>query len=222
MKKNISFLIATFFFLLGYVQAQDCPKLSLSSPDLIKEGVPAVFTANISGGKGVSTTYNWSVSAGTITSGQGTSVIYIDTKGLAGQSITATVELGGYSPNCPTTSSSTVSIEVAGPAVELHSKGDYTTVKLFNNEANKFAGDIMSAYYVLQVPHAVIYLYPSKNPTAAAALKQMMQSVRSALTKIGMTAKRYKIVTCGKRAQTSYEMWIVPEGVNDPMAIPAH
>ena len=79
MKKNISFLIATFFFLLGYVQAQDCPKLSLSSPDLIKEGVPAVFTANISGGKGVSTTYNWSVSAGAITSGQGTSPLLVAT-----------------------------------------------------------------------------------------------------------------------------------------------
>ena len=222
MNKSIIFLFVTIFSLAGYVNAQDCPKLNLSSPDIIKDGDPAVFTAIVSGGKDVKPTYNWSISSGTITSGQGTSVIYVDTKGLAGQSITATVEMGGYSPNCPTTSSSTISIDAAAPVNELHTKGDYTTPKYFNDEANKFAGDIMSAYYVLQVPHAVIYLYPGKNPTAAAALKQMAQRLRSALTKFGMTNKRYKIITGGKRATTSYEMWIVPEGVNDPVATPAH
>jgi hypothetical protein len=40
-------------------------------------------------------TFNWSVSGGTITSGQGTPNITIDTRGLRGQTVTATVEVGG-------------------------------------------------------------------------------------------------------------------------------
>ncbi len=49
---------------------------------------------------GATWTYNWSVSAGTITSGQGTSTITVDTTGLGGQSVTATVSIGGADPSC--------------------------------------------------------------------------------------------------------------------------
>src|SRR5205823_13125607 len=48
----------------------------------------------------VNPTYNWTVSAGTITSGQGTTSITVDTKGLGGQTVTATVEVGGVEPTC--------------------------------------------------------------------------------------------------------------------------
>ena len=57
------------------------------------------FTANTSGD--VDVTYNWSVSAGTIESGQGTASITVrTTPEMAGSNVTATVELGGNAPNC--------------------------------------------------------------------------------------------------------------------------
>lgn len=57
------------------------------------------FTANISGGDGL--TMNWSVSRGTITSGQGTpSIVVATTNEDAGQTVTATVALSGFDPNC--------------------------------------------------------------------------------------------------------------------------
>ncbi len=223
MKKVMTFLFATAFFLLNNVYAQDCPTLSVSSPSSVKDGESLTFIANVSGGKqGVSVSYNWSVSAGSIESGQGTAVIQVNTKGLAGQSVTATVDLGGYPRDCRTYYSSTSSVDAAAPAAELHSKGDYTTAKLFTDEANKFAGDIMSAYYEPQVPQAVIFLYPGKNATAGAAVKEMAKIMKTALTKYGLPTSRYKISTEGKREQTSYEMWIVPVGVEDPLATPAH
>jgi len=45
-------------------------------------------------------TFNWSVSSGTISSGQGTPSITVDTTGLGGQTVTATVEIGGLPPEC--------------------------------------------------------------------------------------------------------------------------
>jgi hypothetical protein len=66
------------------------------------------FTANSSG----DVTYHWTVSAGSISSGQGTPAITVDTTGLAGQNVTATVEIGGTDPscNCTTTASETAGV----------------------------------------------------------------------------------------------------------------
>jgi hypothetical protein len=54
------------------------------------------FTANVSGGTSGDITYDWSVTNGTISSGQGTPSITVDTTGLANNTnITATVTIGG-------------------------------------------------------------------------------------------------------------------------------
>ena len=81
-----------------------CPTVSVSCPDTGTVGQPVTFTANVSGGDAnVTATYNWTVSAGTISSGQGTSSITVDTTGVAGGStITATVDVGGYDRSCST------------------------------------------------------------------------------------------------------------------------
>src|SRR2546426_8367870 len=47
-----------------------------------------------------SPTYHWTVSAGRIIDGQGTPSIRVDTNGLAGQTLTATVSVGGYTLDC--------------------------------------------------------------------------------------------------------------------------
>jgi hypothetical protein len=84
------------------------------------------FTANVSGGGDV--TYNWAVSAGTISSGQGTSSITVDTTGLAGQNVTATVDLGGLDPNCgcPSNASETGSVQGLPTATQIDEFGKVT------------------------------------------------------------------------------------------------
>ena len=79
-----------------------CPTVSVSGPSgLTKPGTPITFVANVSGGD---VTYNWTVSAGTISSGQGTSSITVDTTGVpAGSNVTATLDIGGTDPDCTCT-----------------------------------------------------------------------------------------------------------------------
>jgi len=59
------------------------------------------FTANAIGGTQDSVTYNWTVSAGSIVSGQGTPVITVQTTpDMAGSNVTATVEFGNLCVAC--------------------------------------------------------------------------------------------------------------------------
>ncbi|HJQ27134.1 MAG TPA: hypothetical protein VKA60_24815 [Blastocatellia bacterium] len=93
-----------------------CPTTKMTCPDTVKVGEKLTFTANVEGGdKNVTPTYNWTVSAGAISSGQGTSTITVETKELAANSsVTATVELGGYDRECgygSTVQSCTTSVE---------------------------------------------------------------------------------------------------------------
>ncbi|MGQ0541612.1 MAG: hypothetical protein ACT4O9_07160 [Blastocatellia bacterium] len=84
-----------------------CPSLSVTGPaGITNPGDAMTFTANVSGGADL--TYNWTVSGGTIESGQGTrSILVRTTVADAGSNITATVDLGGLDPacGCPTTAS---------------------------------------------------------------------------------------------------------------------
>jgi len=78
-----------------------CTVLEVSCPIDVEPGRSIIFTASISGGPvGLQPTYKWSLPSGTSIKGQGTSVIEVDTTGLAGQRITATVVVGGLPPEC--------------------------------------------------------------------------------------------------------------------------
>lgn len=89
-----------------------CPALQIKAPDAVPAGTQVRIASTLIGGAGAPT-FRWSVSAGKIASGQGTANIVVDSTGLAGTSIVATVEMGGLAKECATTGTS-VSILV-GP-----------------------------------------------------------------------------------------------------------
>jgi hypothetical protein len=82
-----------------------CPtSISVSNPDSVPDGTPATFTANAKDPPtGVSITYRWKTSAGIIIGRNDTQSITVNTTGLSGQTITATVTLGGLDPRCANT-----------------------------------------------------------------------------------------------------------------------
>jgi len=82
-----------------------CPAIQIKAPDAVPQGSKARVTVNLIGGVG-RPTFRWSLTAGSIVSGQGTATIQIDTTGLAGTGISASVDLGGLPRECATTSGS--------------------------------------------------------------------------------------------------------------------
>lgn len=75
----------------------ECASISVSGPaGITQPGDSMTFTANVSGGTASNLTYNWTVSSGTITSGQGTpSITVATTREMAGGNVEATVNVGG-------------------------------------------------------------------------------------------------------------------------------
>ena len=89
----------------------DCPTVSVICPDNPDSGKPMKFRANAVGGKARGElSYSWSVTKGTIKSGQGTPTIEVDLNGQDCEGLTATVEINGYDPNCPRVASCAVCI----------------------------------------------------------------------------------------------------------------
>src|SRR5215217_496779 len=79
-----------------------CPAIEISCPTDVAINQPLTFTSRYSGGvpANVTPVFNWTVSAGRIIAGQGTDTIKVDTIGLAGQTVRASLSVGGYNLEC--------------------------------------------------------------------------------------------------------------------------
>ena len=69
-------------------------------------------------------TFNWTVSGGKITGGQGTPSINVDASGFGGQTLTATIEVGGIDRACPDKASCSVKVCDLVKAMKFDEYGD--------------------------------------------------------------------------------------------------
>ena len=85
-----------------------CPTIMVSCPANATSNQSMTFQAHVYGGDPtVKATYTWSVSAGKISGGLGSSVITIDVSDVTRESVTATVSIGGHDSACVNTVSCT-------------------------------------------------------------------------------------------------------------------
>ena len=188
-----------------------CPSVTVSCPSDIDEGQAVTFTASVTGGPdGATWTYNWSVSAGTITSGQGTSTISVDTTGVTGQ-VTATVSLGGADPSCNNTASCTTGVRPR--AVPPTKFDEYGNIR-FNDEKARLDN------YAIQLQNApgstgTIIVYGS----CAGEAQQRGDRAKDYLVNTrGIEAGRITVVDGGCRTDLTVQLWIVPQGSTPPAA----
>jgi len=189
-----------------------CPTVSISCPtDQVNAGTPATVSVNLSGGDpNASVTYNWTVSSGTITSGQGTPSITIDTTGLDGN-VTATVELGGLPPECDRSKS--CSFSVLKPVVKENCTkfDEYSDLK-FNDEKarlDNFASTLQ------QNPGAQGY-YVIFGSCDGEADQRSQRAVDYLVNTRGIDRSRVTVVNGGCREQLTVELWWCPTGVAAP------
>jgi hypothetical protein len=210
MKRYLPALVLLFLTL--HSPAQDCPasvKVNTSSYE-VTEGDTITFIAEVKPTP-ASATYNWSVSSGTIASGQGTTVIQVITDGFGGMSITATADLGGYPRNCITYSSSTVNIL---KAPEKIISANYTTAQDLTAAVKKFITQTdLKNIDISQT--AFIYIYSSATTTAT-QLKAINSAIIKEFEKNGVLSFQYKIADGGKKKTASFEMYRLMPGSHEP------
>jgi hypothetical protein len=187
-----------------------CPTVTVDCPTGITEaGTPVTFTANVSGGApGVTATYNWSVSAGTITSGQGTPSITVDTKGLGGQTVTGTVQVGGYPPECQTTASCSAQIGVTAVCRKFDEYGNIA----FNDEKARLDN---FAIQLQNEPGSQGYIV-AYGSCAGEAQRRADRAKDYLVTTRGLDPGRITVVAADNCvAELTVELWVCPTGATN-------
>lgn len=187
-----------------------CPNVSIYCPDTVLLNAPVTFTAEVSGGTaGMTPTFNWKVSAGTITSGQGTPSITVDTAGLGGQPISATIEVLGYTLNCTATCTTQV------PAPPDANRFDLYNDVRFNDEKARLDN---FAVQLQNEPGAQGYIvaYSGRRGRPGAAALRATRARNYLVNERGLNADRIIILEGGVREDLTVELWMVPTGATPP------
>jgi hypothetical protein len=188
-----------------------CPTVDVTGPSgVTRPGESMTFTANVGGASGGDVTYNWTVSSGTISNGQGSPVITVDTTGLAGGSnVTATVTIGGnnFCTDCTPSDSETAGIQANPEARLIDTIGAATNDDIkarLEGLRNELGAD----------PNARGYIINYGTARQIAARERQLQQ---AITFLGIDASRVTIVRGGDRgAGIETQVYIVPSGAENP------
>ena len=197
-------------------QAQ-CPTVRVSCPDSVSGGDAITFVVHVSGGdRQVTPTFNWTVSAGTISSGQGTSVITVDMTGMPGDTnLTATVDLGGFNRSCAVAASCTTMVMKKAEARKLDEYGKIRPADE-NARLDNFVVELNND------PTAQGYLiaYGGRRSQAGEAKKAAARAKTYLVKKRRLNAQRLATVDGGYREESSYELWLAPSGAQPPQPTP--
>ncbi len=197
-------------------QAQaKCPRTAVSCPDSVHAGDKLLFSADVRGGDAkVVPTYNWTVSAGSIASGQGTPTIEVVTSEIGGQSVTATVEVSGFDRSCGYGSSAA---SCTGSVLE---KTEARKLQEYGKLAQKDEEGLLDNFVIelQQDPAAQGYIiaYSGRASRAGDAQKAADKAIDHLVNKRRVDRSRLVTVTGGSREQLTVELWIVPAGAQPP------
>jgi len=192
-----------------------CPTAVIVCPENVVADAPLTFSTTLTGGSaGVEPIYNWTVSAGKIIEGQGTSSIKVDTKGLSGQTIKATLSVGGYNLAC--LASCAVSIPVA---VVPARKFDEFPVVTSNDEKarlDNFAIELMTDPSTT----AYVIIYPSRRDQTSEVKRRTKRIVDYLVNSRRLDAHRIVSMVGPTRNNLLVELWNLPQGAKPPSPAP--
>lgn len=191
-----------------------CPTVGIECPDRVVLGEPLTFRSTVSGGTpGVRQIYNWTVSAGTIIDGQGTDTIHVDTTGLAGQSVTATLSMGGYNLEC----SATCTVQFPVP-VECRKFDEFPAIA-YNDEKARLDN------YTIEMQNdptstAYVIVYPGQRGRANEVQRHTTRIVDYLVNSRGISAQRIVTLVGPARPDLMVELWLCPQGARPPRSAP--
>ncbi|MDQ3755667.1 MAG: hypothetical protein M3371_13165 [Acidobacteriota bacterium] len=188
-----------------------CPNISINFQDVAAAGNLVTFTANVTGGTpGIAPRYDWTVSAGRIVNGLETTSITVDTAGLGGQDIKATLEVGGYGRICSASGMTQIPANIRPKQFDL--LGDITR----NDEKARLDN---FAIQLQNEPEAKGYviIYGSGRARRGNSPQERATRVRGYLVNTrGIDSSRIVTITGSPQGALQIELWVVPVGAEPP------
>lgn len=211
MKRTIPTLWLLLMFLPAVIaQTLEPCAIEVNGPSTVEPNTPLVFKVKVNGKLPTATPeFKWWLSAGTITKGEGTDEITVDTAGLAGQTLTATVELTGAPAGCKNVASMTTTI-TAPPICDCRFDS-YGNID-FANETARLDN------FVLQIFHSnklrgLMLLYAGKETFKGEAAYRLNRAKEYLTNFRGLDPSRLTTVDCGFAQDLTTMLYVMPEGV---------
>jgi hypothetical protein len=201
-----------------------CPfPVNISAPSQVTEGEIITFTADVTYTGTAPIKYTWKVTpaSASIINGLGTATLNVDSTGLGGQRIIATLTAddGSSDPACV---QSAQAVAVIAPIKKIaivareydecnHCTFDDQKARL-DNLAVELQNDPTTRAYIIA--------YGGRMSPVGQVEKLMTRAREYIVTQRGISASRLTVVNGGFREDDSVELWIVPSGASAPQATP--
>ena len=189
-----------------------CPAIEIVCPTDIALGQPVTFSSRLTGGVPANTTavYNWTVSAGTIIQGQGTDTIKVDTTGLGGQTVRASLSVGGYNLEC----AADCGVSVPLPKLTGRKFDEFPDISRNDEKARldnygiELQNDPTATAYVI--------VYPGRHGKRGEVQQHANRIVEYLVHSRGLDKSRIVTLVGPVRDNLFVELWITPQGATPP------
>ena len=189
-----------------------CPAIEIVCPTNIATDQPLTFSSRYTGGvpANVTPAFNWTVSAGTIISGQGTDTIKVDTTGLAGQTVRASLSMGGYNLEC----SADCGVSIPLPKLFSRRFDEFPDISRNDEKArlDNFGIELQ------QDPTATGYVvvYPGRSSKRGEVQHHASRVVEYLVNSRGLDQRRIVTLVGPAKDQLMVELWVTPQGATPP------
>ena len=189
-----------------------CPAIEIVCPTNVSIDQTLTFTSRYSGGvpANVTPVYNWTVSAGTIVEGQGTDTIKVDTKGLAGHTVRASLSMGGYNLEC----AADCGVSIPLPKLTSRRFDEFPDISRNDEKARldnfgiELQNDPTATGYVI--------VYPGRASKRSEVQDHFARVVDYLVNSRQMDKNRIVTLEGPKRDQLAVELWVTPQGATPP------
>ena len=201
-----------------------CPfPVNISAPSQVTEGEIITYTADVSYSGNAALKYNWVVtpSSAHVISGLGTPTLTVDSTGLAGQRIIATLTAddGTSDPACAQSAQVVSTITPVKKEVIVAREFDECNNCTFDDQKARL-DNLAVELQNDPTTRAYIIAYGGRMSPVGQVEKLMNRAREYMITQRGIDASRLTIVNGGYREEDSVELWIVPSGAAAPQATP--
>jgi len=209
------FLLLTLASVIRAQTPLTCGIVGIDGPAQVDPRTAVVFKAKITGIIHMTKPeVKWKLSAGTITTGQGTDQITVDTTGLGGQEVTVTAELSGASLGCSGSASRTTQVQSPDFICGLRFD-EYGDIK-FNDErarldnfAIQLSNQSLSSGYILM--SAGQKTFENETMERLERAKSYLVNVRE------IDPNRVVTVDCGFTPDLTIKLYVAPLGSTPPV-----
>lgn len=201
-----------------------CPyPVSVSAPQTVNEGEIITFAADVAYSGTDTLKYAWTVNptAAKVISGAGTPTITVDSTGLGGQRVIATLVVtdGSSDPTCRQSAQSVAVVTAPERKVIVAREFDECNNCTFDDQKARL-DNLAVELQNDPTTRAYIIAYGGRHSPIAQVEMLMKRSRDYIVEQRGIDASRLVIVNGGFREEDSVELWVVPAGAEAPRATP--